>query len=91
MLHRHIHLSLALVHLCSLVSNYSDNPDPPVGFGVASLEGDSRAVQLMWNGSAVASLNRETEEYVLEQSVDGGEFHQVCLSLYNIITLISES
>ena len=43
------------------------------------MDGDNRTVQLTWNTFTDANPSKEAEEYVLEQSINGGEFHEVTI------------
>ena len=62
----------------------TDTPDPPANFKVTPLESDNRTVQLTWKASTNVSEGKEVEGYVLEQSINGGGFHEVSNGNYHV-------
>ena len=62
-----------------------DVPEPPKNFTITSCESDDHSIELNWIASVDTSFSEEVEDYVLEQSLNGGKFQLVrkCISNYH--------
>ena len=63
---------------------HADLPDPPAIIGLVPLEDDIRAISLSWTAPVITSPNNDIDEYVMESSINGGDFQLVSIGALNL-------